>query len=203
MCEMETNVNTHHNARNLAVKTLQASRVVWKVAVQSRFTFSRETLTVIEIITEGEDITFSSYAIPSLRLVREGGTQPTRRIEGPSDVHKLLSEFFKAEPAEVFVVLLLNAQNKVIGDAPVVITRGILNSSLVHPREVFRPAILAGAAAIIVAHNHPSGDSTPSAEDKVVTKQLVSAGKLLDIPVHDHLVVGDGNYTSFASLGLI
>jgi DNA repair protein RadC len=73
----------------------------------------------------------------------------------------------------------------------------------VHPREVFAPAILLGAVAIVVAHNHPSGDPTPSAEDRSITAQLVSAGKLLDIPIHDHIIVGNGRYTSFADAGLL
>ena len=82
-------------------------------------------------------------------------------------------------------------------------TRGILNSSLVHPREVFIYAIVARAAAIILCHNHPSGDPTPSADDRIVTEQLVAAGKLLDIPVLDHVIIGRGRYTSFAEAGLL
>jgi DNA repair protein RadC len=83
------------------------------------------------------------------------------------------------------------------------VTRGILNSSLVHPREVFRLAIAFGAAGIIVAHNHPSGDPTPSADDRAITRQLVDAGRLLDIPVYDHLVLGAERYVSFAEAGLL
>ena len=86
---------------------------------------------------------------------------------------------------------------------PEAITRGILNSSLVHPREVFICAILARAAAVILCHNHPSGDPTPSADDRNVTDQLVAAGRMLDIPVHDHVVIGRGRYTSFAEAGLL
>ncbi len=83
-------------------------------------------------------------------------------------------------------------------------TRGILNSSLVHPREVFRLAIIHGAAGLIVAHNHPSGDPAPSADDKAVTAQLVEAGRLLDIPIYDHVIIGDdGRFFSFAEAGLI
>jgi hypothetical protein len=87
------------------------------------------------------------------------------------------------------------------GAGPTVVTRGILNASLVHPREVFVAAILAQAAAVILVHNHPSGDPTPSADDRLVTEQLVAAGRLLDIPVHDHVIVGRGRYESFAELG--
>ena len=83
------------------------------------------------------------------------------------------------------------------------ITRGILNSSLVHPREVFRAAIAEAAAGIIVVHNHPSGDPTPSGDDRAVTRQLVDAGRLLDLPVHDHVIVGGDRYMSFAEAGLL
>lgn len=72
-----------------------------------------------------------------------------------------------------------------------------------HPREVFCAAIVAGAAAVILSHNHPSGDPTPSADDRAVTDQLVAAGRLLDIPVHDHVILGRGRYVSFAEAGLL
>ncbi len=101
----------------------------------------------------------------------------------------------------MFYVLTLNTQLRVVSCQEV--TRGILNSSLVHPREVFRLAIAEGAAGIVVVHNHPSGDPTPSADDKAVTRQLVEAGKVLDIPVYDHVVIGDGRYVSFAEAGLL
>jgi DNA repair protein RadC len=83
------------------------------------------------------------------------------------------------------------------------ITRGLLDSSLVHPREVFRAAIAEAAAGIVVLHNHPSGNPTPSADDRAVTRQLVEAGRLLDIPVYDHVIVGGDRYFSFAEAGLL
>lgn len=107
------------------------------------------------------------------------------------------------EDGEVFWLLALDAQHRLATPGPVVITRDILNSSLVHPREVFRVAIVVGAAGVILAHNHPSGDPTPSADDRVVTEQLVAAGRLLDIPVLDHVIVGHGRFTSFAEAGLL
>ena len=96
---------------------------------------------------------------------------------------------------------ILDAQHRL--DRDVLITRGILNTSLVHPREVFREAIAERACAVILVHNHPSGDPTPSHEDTRVTAQLVAAGRLLDIPVHDHVIVGRGRYVSFAESGLL
>jgi DNA repair protein RadC len=109
----------------------------------------------------------------------------------------------KREVCENFWILALDAQHRALRDAPIVITTGILSSSLIHPRECFRAAIIAGAVAVILVHNHPSGDPTPSADDRAVTEQLVAAGKLLDIPVHDHVIIGQGRYTSFAEAGLL
>jgi DNA repair protein RadC len=85
----------------------------------------------------------------------------------------------------------------------VLVSRGLLNSSLVHPREVFRPAIAEAAAGIIVVHNHPSGDPTPSAEDRAVTRQLVAAGRLLDVPVYDHVILAGDRFVSFVATGLL
>src|SRR5207249_2057129 len=98
-------------------------------------------------------------------------------------------------------LLAIGSQSQVLGD--LLITRGILNSSLVHPREVFRAAIAEAAAGIIVVHNHPSGDPTPSADDRSVTRQLVDAGRLLDVPVYDHVIVAGDRYVSFAEAGLL
>ncbi len=97
-------------------------------------------------------------------------------------------------PQEEFHTLLLNARHRVMRE--VFVTRGILDASLIHPREVFRPAVGEGAAALILVHNHPSGDPTPSAEDRAVTRQLIDAGRVLGIPVLDHVVVGRGSYRS-------
>jgi len=85
----------------------------------------------------------------------------------------------------------------------VLVTRGLLNSSLVHPREVFRAAIAEAAAGIIVVHNHPSGDPTPSAEDRAVTQQLAAAGRLLDLPLYDHVIIAGDRFMSFATAGLL
>lgn len=121
-------------------------------------------------------------------------------VRAPSDVYHHMRHLEDAQ-VEQFHVLILDAQHKVKRD--VCVTTGILNSSLVHPREVFKEAIAERAAAIILVHNHPSGDPTPSQDDCVITQQLVAAGQLLDIPVHDHVIVGRGRYTSFAEQGLM
>ena len=122
-------------------------------------------------------------------------------LRGPQDVAALFAPRLQDLPVEEFHVAILDAQHRLERD--VLVTRGLLNSSLVHPREVFREAIAERAAAVILVHNHPSGDPTPSAEDRQVTQQLVAAGRLLDIPVHDHIIVGRGRYMSFAEAGLL
>jgi DNA repair protein RadC len=122
-------------------------------------------------------------------------------IRSPRDVVAVFGPRLEDLPVEEFHVAVLDAQHRLERD--ITVTRGILNSSLVHPREVFREAIAERAAAIILVHNHPSGDPSPSADDRNVTEQLVSAGRLLDIPVHDHVIIGRGRYTSFAEAGLL
>ena len=122
-------------------------------------------------------------------------------VQSPRDVWQLYAPRLEDLSVEQFHVCVLDAQHRVTRD--VLVTCGILNSSLVHPREVFREVIAECAAAVILVHNHPSGDPTPSPDDRAVTDQLVAAGKLLDIPVHDHVIVGRGRYASFAEAGLL
>jgi DNA repair protein RadC len=135
------------------------------------------------------------------RRVEAEETPPPERIRGPADVHRYYAARLRDLAVEEFHVLALGSQSQVQGD--LLITRGILNSSLVHPREVFRAAIAEAAAGIIVVHNHPSGDPTPSADDRAVTRQLVEAGRMLDVPVYDHVIVGGDRYVSFAEAGLL
>lgn len=102
---------------------------------------------------------------------------------------------------EMFVTLTLNTKNRVIRRH--MISLGTLNSTLIHPREVFRPAITDGAASIIVAHNHPSGDPSPSAQDLRITKKLIEAGRYIEIALLDHLIIGDGQTLSLRETGLV
>ena len=113
----------------------------------------------------------------------------------PQDVADFLMPRLRYAAKEQFVVILLNGKNKVIGTE--VVSEGSLSSSIVHPREVYAPAILHHAAAIMVAHNHPSGDPKPSFEDEEITRMLSRSGKVLGIPMIDHVIIGDGNYYSF------
>lgn len=134
------------------------------------------------------------------RLAREE-RPPAQRIREPEDVVRLFDGRLRDLQVEEFHLLALDSQSQVLRE--VLITRGLLNSSLVHPREVFRAAIVEAAAGIIVVHNHPSGDPTPSAEDRTVTRQLAEAGRLLDLPLYDHIVIAGDQYVSFATAGLL
>lgn len=134
------------------------------------------------------------------RLAREA-RPALPRIREPEDVVRLFEGRLRDLQVEEFHLLALDSQSQVLRE--VLVTRGLLNSSLVHPREVFRPAIAEAAAGIIVVHNHPSGDPTPSAEDRSVTRQLVSAGQLLDLPLYDHVIIAGDRFVSFAAAGLL
>jgi DNA repair protein RadC len=131
-----------------------------------------------------------------------GEDRPTApRIREPQDVVRLFQARLRDLQVEEFHLLALDSQSQVL--RRVLVTRGLLNSSLVHPREVFRAAIAEAAAGIIVVHNHPSGDPTPSAEDRAVTRQLAEAGRLLDLPLYDHVIVAGDRFLSFATAGLL
>ncbi len=129
-------------------------------------------------------------------LVRERTVEHYGTLRSSTDVCQFLREYLAGVDREHFVELMLDKKNRVIGLNTVSV--GSLDSSIVHPREVFKPAILSNAAALIFGHNHPSGDPAPSPEDRVLTKRLVEGGKLLGIQVLDHIIVGDGRYYSFA-----
>ncbi len=115
-------------------------------------------------------------------------------INCPQDVYSLLGPELKALAQEQMRVLLLNTRNQVVGQRTVY--QGTVNSSAVRPAEVLRAAVIENAPSIIVSHNHPSGDPTPSPEDVSVTRDLVAAGKLLDIELMDHIVIGNGRFVS-------
>lgn len=134
------------------------------------------------------------------RRSERGGKGELTTIDVPEDAYDLLKHL-KREKQEHFVVILLDAKNRVMSHQTVHI--GTLTMSVVGPREVFRLAVREGASSIIVGHNHPSGDATPSPEDIEVTRRLVEVGKELDIPVIDHVIIGDPNSVSFSRKGLL
>ncbi len=123
------------------------------------------------------------------------------QIGSPTDVARLMMPELRALQKEVLLVLCLDTKNKVIAKRQ--IFEGSLNASIVHPREVFRFAIEQSAASIILVHNHPSGDPKPSSEDIRTTKQLRKAGEYIQIPVLDHVIIGDRDYTSLKEADLV
>ena len=135
--------------------------------------------------------------VPLLRVsvVREGSAQVDVLVDSPRQVWGIVRGLVGSDEREHFYVFHLDAHKRVRGIQLVSI--GTLTASLVHPREVFRAAIINGAAEIIVAHNHPSGDQTPSPEDRETTRRLKQVGKLIGIPLIDHVIVAGERYMSF------
>ena len=128
-------------------------------------------------------------ALELAKRLSEESAPASACVRAPEDAARLLRERARTLDNETFWVLLLDSKNHLKGE-PVDITKGILNASLVHPREVFREAIRAASAAVVLAHNHPSGDPTPSSEDIRITRQIVGAGRIVDIGVLDHVILG-------------
>ena len=121
------------------------------------------------------------------------------RYTSPDQVFEHFHYRYRDRKKEYFLVLLLDGKNRVIREVQV--SEGSLNQSIVHPREVFNPAVRESAAAIILVHNHPSGDPAPSREDLEITRRLREAGDLMGVKVLDHIIIGDGAFTSFVSQG--
>src|SRR5512133_313464 len=123
------------------------------------------------------------------------------RFTSPRQVFDYFHHEFRDSRKEYFLVLLLDGKNRII--RRVQISEGSLNQSIVHPREVFSPAVKESAAAIILVHNHPTGDPSPSTEDIAITRRLREAGDIMGIKVLDHIIVGDGEFISFVERGLL
>ena len=134
------------------------------------------------------------YADPILQAYAGGA------IKSPEEAGKILRAIINDDVRERFIVLCLDAQNKLIAYRE--LTAGTLNASLVHPREVYHVAIRTLSASIIVGHNHPSGNTEPSREDTEITRQLAEAGKVIGIPMHDHVIIAGSGHTSLAERGI-
>lgn len=140
--------------------------------------------------------------IVSVKLVKESSfLYEKRSIRSPEDAYELLKSFLEDKDREHFIVVNLNTKNQPVSIN--VCHIGSLNASIVSPREVMKSAILSSAASIMVAHNHPSGDTKESREDVEVTKRLAEAGKLMGIELLDHIIIGDGTYNSLKEKGVI
>jgi len=142
-----------------------------------------------------------------LMLVKDSSRPATmeKAIVGSKDIYllatKTLQAYFSGHDREEFIIIGLDGKNRIQFLNSV--SMGCLTSSIVHPREVFKAAILGNAVSLILCHNHPSGDPTPSPEDVEITKRLVECGKLLGIAILDHVIIGDERYVSFADKGLL
>jgi len=142
----------------------------------------------------------ASVIAAAAELVKRGIDKNIISIKKPTDILPYIADI-KAKFKEYFVVFYLNARNEILKREFVSV--GILTASLVHPREVFSPAISHSAASVIFVHNHPSGDSTPSEEDLKLTKRLITAGEILGIEVLDHIIVTKTDFLSMKAKGLI
>lgn len=151
-----------------------------------------------------EQVKEKVYRIQVVRLqvVKEATLASyARTISTPADAAELARPLLEGADREHFLALYLDTKNRV--NAVHTVSVGTLNSSAVHPREVFKAAILTNAAAVILVHNHPSGDPAPSREDRATTAKLVEAGKLLGIEVLGHIVLGEGRFCSLRQAGLM
>ena len=156
--------------------------------------------------TEDNSSPASSRRKPSVKLtpvyrcqlVREGSTRTSPKLNNTNAAAAVAVELLKDSPTEQFVCIMLDTKLKLIGAN--IVSVGVLDASLVHPREAFRAAIIANASAVIFAHNHPSGDCAPSREDMSVLEQMELAGKQLGINVLDSIIVNDSEWLSCAQL---
>ena len=140
--------------------------------------------------------------IVSIKMVKESSfLYQTRQILSPKDAYEMIKEQLEGLDREQFIIACLNTKNEPTNIT--VVSVGSLNKAIVHPREVFKTAILSNAASIMAFHNHPSGETTPSQQDIQLTKRLYEAGELLGIKLLDHLIIGDGSFTSLKEKGYL
>ncbi|MDR1292051.1 MAG: DNA repair protein RadC [Clostridiales Family XIII bacterium] len=178
------------SAMALALKVLGCTEegIVWLQAA------SVEELSRIMGIGDATACRISAAAELGKRM-SESRTAQHIRFDSPDDIASLFMEDLRYAKNELFKTLLLNVRGEMMGRE--IVSMGSINSSIVDAREVFRPAVKRGAASIVLVHNHPSGNPAPSPQDIEVTKGLVEAGDVLGIKVLDHLIIGDGCFTSF------
>ena len=140
--------------------------------------------------------------IVSIKMIKEASfLYQTRTISSPKDAYEMIKEQLEGLDREQFIIACLNTKNEPTNIT--VVSVGSLNKAIVHPREVFKTAILSNAASIMAFHNHPSGETTPSQQDIQLTNRLVGAGELLGIKLLDHLIIGDGTFTSLKEKGYL
>ncbi|NRY59528.1 JAB domain-containing protein [Clostridium beijerinckii] len=149
-----------------------------------------------------ENLPFKRISIVSIKMVREASVlYDIRKIDSPKDGVELGKKFLGDVDREQLIVCCLDTKNQ--PTAINIVSVGSLNSSIVHPREVFKPAILSNSASIILFHNNPSGDSAPSKEDISITERIKESGNILGIKLIDHIIIGDDSYCSLKEKGII
>ena len=140
--------------------------------------------------------------IVSIKMIKEASfLYQTRTISSPKDAYEMIKEQLEGLDREQFIIACLNTKNEPTNIT--VVSVGSLNKAIVHPREVFKTAILSNAASIMAFHNHPSGETTPSQQDIQLTNRLYEAGELIGIKLLDHLIIGDGTFTSLKEKGYL
>jgi DNA repair protein RadC len=158
-------------------------------------TRSVKSLTKISGIGNDKAVTLAAAFELSRRILSQSKWRSDKKITSPQDIADIFIPILRDDVKEKFIVVCLNSANKVIKYETISV--GNLNSSVVHPREIFKVAIENNSASIILIHNHPSGNPEPSNEDIRITKKLVESGKILEIPVFDHVIIAGETYTSF------
>ena len=157
------------------------------------------------VVYRGVGPAAAARVVACLELGRRAGTwrrEPTPSVARPEDAVALLAGRLRGQDREHFWALALDTKNRLIREVPVSV--GSLNASIVHPRELFKTAVRLSAASVVVVHNHPSGDPTPSGADIQLTRRLARAGDVLGIELLDHVVIGDGGeWASLRELGLL
>ena len=177
--------------------TDMSNRLIAEYGLDKLFDCSLKELQRIKGIGPGKAM--QVLAMSELGKRYKDSQRPVKKINCAEDVFNLFHERLKDKKEEHFYILMLNAQNNVIGEERISI--GILDASIVHPREVFKPAIRNSASKIILVHNHPSGDPEPSAEDKEITRRLIEAGEGLGIKVVDGVIIGKEKWESLKGKG--
>lgn len=171
-----------------------SNRLIAEYGLDKLFDCSLKELQEIKGI--GPSKAMQILAIVELQKRANQSKRPVKRISCAEDVFNLMHERLKDKKEEQFYVLMLDTKNNLIGQ-PVLITKGILDASIVHPREVFKPAIKNSASKIILVHNHPSGDPNPSQEDLDITEKIIKVGEEIGIKVLDHVIIGKDSHWSW------
>jgi DNA repair protein RadC len=187
----------------LALFTLTQQRVLAKYLPED---CTPRSIAQLDLHALAKERNFGCAGLERIEMVSELYTRWAQQamgnstvINSPEDVAKVMSPGLKYLDHEEFHVLCLNNAGKILDDH--FLSKGIANAALVHPREVFKVAIRHTASSVILCHNHPSGVREASGEDHAITKRLVSAGKIMDIPVQDHVIICGSSYISFAESG--